>query len=181
MAISRALRRLLRIRNLEEEQHRMALESALGELSHLQDAMAATAERERKGRSLIQAGARTNQLPDRLAGLEETRAADRLMALLEPRISIKEDEVTAHRQEFLRKRIERRQAEILIEEAEASDDIQADRRSQQSLDDWYSSRQFRDGVDAEPPISAEEEFPTSMLTAPKPSAKEPPSCAGKRT
>ena len=32
MAVSRALRRLLRVRELEEEQSRLALESALGEL-----------------------------------------------------------------------------------------------------------------------------------------------------
>ena len=39
MAISRGLRRLLRVRNLEEEQSRQALESALGELNRLESAL----------------------------------------------------------------------------------------------------------------------------------------------
>ena len=41
MAISRALRRLLRIRNLEEEQSRLAVESALVELRRLEHALRA--------------------------------------------------------------------------------------------------------------------------------------------
>ncbi len=77
MAVSRALRRLLRIRELEEEQSRLALESALGELNRLEASLAAAVERERRGRRLVKASAQTGELPDRLAGLEETRAADR--------------------------------------------------------------------------------------------------------
>jgi hypothetical protein len=44
MAVSNALRRLLKIRAIEEEQSRLALESALGELNRLEVALAATAE-----------------------------------------------------------------------------------------------------------------------------------------
>ena len=43
-------------------------------------------------------------------------------------------------QEFLAKRVERRQAETLIEETEAREAIEADRRNQQSIDDWYLNR-----------------------------------------
>jgi hypothetical protein len=53
MAVSRALRRLLRIRELEEEQGRLALESALGELHRLENALMATFERKHRGRSLV--------------------------------------------------------------------------------------------------------------------------------
>jgi hypothetical protein len=149
MAVSRALRRLLRIRDLEEEQSRLALESALGELNRLQDALKATVERERRGRRLVESSARTGELPDRLAGLEEARAADRLFAVLGPRIAAKEEEVTARRQEFLLKRVERRQAETLIQESEAQEAVEADRRGQQALDNWYGSRQYREGADTE--------------------------------
>ena len=86
MAASRALRRLLRIRDIEEEQSRLALESALSQLNRLEHALAATAERDRRGRRLVDASARTGELPDRLAGLEETRAAGRHAAALAPRI-----------------------------------------------------------------------------------------------
>src|ERR1039458_373198 len=77
MAVSRALRRLLRIRSLEEEQRRLALESAIGELNRLEHALAATAQQDRRGRRLVEVSARSGELPDRLAGPEETGAATR--------------------------------------------------------------------------------------------------------
>ena len=125
MAVSRALRRLLRIRDLEEEQGRLALESALGELRHLENALAAAVERDRRGRRLVEASARTGELPDRLAGLEETRAAGRRSAALGEWIADAELDVAALRQEFLARRVERRQAETLIQESEARDGISA--------------------------------------------------------
>ena len=157
MAVSRALRRLLHIRGIEEEQSRLALESALGELHRLEHALAATFERERRGRSLVQASAQSGQLTDRLAGLEETRSASLHAAALRPRIHGMGEEVTDRRQEFLSKRVERRQAETLIHETEAREAIVDGRRTQQSLDDWYSSRLYRDigkeEIDAEPSVS----------------------------
>jgi hypothetical protein len=144
MAVSRALRRLLRIRELQEEQSRLALESALGELHRLQHAQAATFERGHRGRRLIQASIQTGQLTDRLAGLEETRSASLHAAALGPRIDGMGEEVADRRQKFLSKRVERRQAETLIQEAEAQEAIEAGRHGQQALDDWYGSRLYRE-------------------------------------
>lgn len=146
MTVSPALRRLLRIRDLEEEQSRLALESALGELHRLKHALAATAELSRRGRRLVGASAQTGELPDRLAGLEEMRSATRRVAALAPRIADAELDVAKLRQEFLSKRVERRQAETLIKETEARDAIEAGRRSQQALDDWYRNRLHRNAA-----------------------------------
>jgi hypothetical protein len=146
MTVSPALRRLLRIRDLEEEQSRLALESALGELHRLKHALAATAELNRRGRRLVGASAQTGELPDRLAGLEEMRSATRRVAALAPRIADAELDVTKLRQEFISKRVERRQAETLIKETEARDAIEAGRRSQQALDDWYRNRLHRNAA-----------------------------------
>jgi hypothetical protein len=143
VAVSRALRRLLRVRELEEEQSRLALESASGELHRLEHALSATGERDRRGRRLLESGLRKGELRDRLAGLEEERAAARLVAVLVPRIELSESEVFRLRQEFLSKRVERLQAETLIKETEAQDAIESGRRSQQVLDDWFRSKQFR--------------------------------------
>jgi flagellar export protein FliJ len=150
MAVSRALRRLLRIRELEEEQNRLALESAIGELNRLEHALATTIEREHRGRSLVLDSAQTGQVMDRIAGFEETRSATLHAEALVPRIEAKQEDIVARRQEFLTKRVERRQAETLIQETEAREAIEAGRRGQQSLDDWYGSRQFREVADAEP-------------------------------
>jgi hypothetical protein len=140
MAVSRALRRLLRIRDLEEEQCRRALDSAVGERNRLEHALTATSERDRLGRRLVEASAHSGELPDRLAGLEEMRAAERLVTVLVPRIAEVEVKVAELQREFLLKRVERRQAETLIQETEARDVIEAERHSQQGLDDWYGNR-----------------------------------------
>jgi hypothetical protein len=148
MVVSRGLRRLLRIRDLEEEQCRLALESATGSLHRLQHALEATVERGRRGRRLLEASVHSGELPDRLAGLEEMRAAARHGAALTPRIADAELDVAALREEFLSKRVERRQAETLIKETEARDAIEAVRRSQQNLDDWFGNRMHRKSAEA---------------------------------
>jgi hypothetical protein len=140
MAVSRSLHRLLRIRDLQEDQCRLVLESALSELHRLESALTATVERDRQGRSLIQASAQTGEFEDRLAGIEETRSALRHAAVLAPRIDATGEEVAGLRQDFLLKRMERRQAETLIQETEARDAVESGRRSQQALDGWYNSR-----------------------------------------
>jgi hypothetical protein len=140
MAVSRALRRLLRVLHLEEEESRRALESALGELRRLENALAAAATRDRSGRGLVLQSAVTGELADRLAGLEESLAAARRTAALHPRIRDAEQQVSARRELYLSKRVERRQAETLVEEAAARDALQAARRAQHSLDDWHLNR-----------------------------------------
>jgi hypothetical protein len=145
MAVSRALRRLVRIRDLEEEQCRVVLESALGDLNRLKHAQAATVEQDRRGRQLLSASAHSGELPDRLAGIEETRAAVRLAAVLEPRIEDAELDVENLREDFLAKRVERRQAATLVEEDAALDAAESQRRSQQSLDDWFGNRMHKEG------------------------------------
>lgn len=154
MPVSRAMRRLLHIRSLEEEQSRLALDSALGDLHRLEAELTATAARDRQGRRLVETSAQTGQLPDRVAGLEETRSATRYAEALEPIIEAKGDEVTDLRQKFLLKRVEHRQAETLIQKTEARDAVEADRHAQQSLDGWYGSRMHREGPEAEAPAAS---------------------------
>jgi phage I-like protein len=137
MAVSRSMRRLLRVLESQEEQYRAALASALADLKRLEGAMAATAERDRGGRQLVADSARTGELTDRLAGLEETRTARRHAAGLTPKITEAKLATTARQREFLSKRIERRQAETLIRKTEAEDNLEAGRRAQQGLDDWF--------------------------------------------
>jgi hypothetical protein len=149
MAVSRALRRLLLIRDLEEEQRRLALAASVGELDRLEQALADAAQRERRGRRLVGESVYSGQLPDRLAGLEEACAAGRHALALGPRIEAVGEQVNELRELFLVKRVERRQAETLIKETEARDAIEAGRRGQQALDEWYSSRLHRDEGDGE--------------------------------
>ena len=167
MAVSRALRRLLRVLDLEEEQRKLALESALASLRQLENALVAVGQRERRGRGLVTASAVTGELSDRLAGLEEARAALRRSAALKPRIADAQEDAADLRQEYLAKRVERRQAETLVEEAAARDAVEAARRGQQGLDDWYLNR-FR-GV-AGPSGSESTANPGTPRRDPRPSS-----------
>jgi hypothetical protein len=144
------MRRLLRIRDIQEEQSRLALESATGELRRLEAAMQATVSQDRRGRMLVGSSARSGELPDRLAGLEETRTAVRFRAAVAPKVTAAQFEVSALREEFLAKRVDRRQAETLIEETEARDAIDRGRRSQQALDDWHRFRLHQEKTGAGP-------------------------------
>jgi len=140
MAASRSLRRLLCIRELEEEQSRMALEMALGELCRLEEALRGAVERERRGRGLVAASAHGGEVMDRLAGLEEARMAKKDAEVLTDWVDAAELDVAGTREAYLARRVERRQAETLIEEAEARGRLEAGRREQQTLDDWYLNR-----------------------------------------
>ena len=102
--------------------------------------MARSVERERGGRRLVAASATTGDVTDRIAGIEETRTAKRIAAAIAPRIAEMEAAVSTRRREFLGKRIERRQTETLIEETQALDKVEAGRRAQRDLDDWFLSR-----------------------------------------
>jgi hypothetical protein len=148
VAVSRVLRRLLRIRILKEEQSRTALEAGMGELRALQAAQAASVFRDRQGRRLVETSAETGELLDRLAGLEEQQAAGRWQQSLVPRIQHAEQEIAGLREEYLARRVERRQVETLVEESEARTAADADRRSQQGLDDWFRNRLHRDELEA---------------------------------
>lgn len=129
----------------------MALESALGELRRLESALASSRAQERRGREHVTASARSGDVVDRIAGLTAAEAARRRALVLLPRIAAAESETAHRRQEFLSKRIERRQAETLIRESEALDAVQAGRRDQQALDDWFGARAHQRDAAAEPP------------------------------
>jgi len=137
LAVSKAIRRLLHLLNMEEEMHRRELESAQGELTQLESALMAAGQQERRGRQLVNSGVLSEDLPDRLTGLEEAHAGSRLGSFLQQHIEVAILQVNERREEYLAKRLERRQAETLVEAAEAMDKVEVNRKSQQALDEWY--------------------------------------------
>jgi hypothetical protein len=80
----------------------------------------------------------------------ERRLALRSEAVLKPRIASAELESAALRQEFLAKRVERRQAETLIRETEVQDELEGERRAQQAMDDWFGNRTQREPREQKP-------------------------------
>lgn len=157
-AAAKPMRRLLRVLELEEEQARRLLEAATAELRQLERARASALERARCGRALVATSAASGQLADRIAGLEETRLGQRAVLALTPHIAGARSRVEARREEFIAKRIERRQVETLVRAAEAREAREAAQREQQMLDDWFLGGKLRarqsgakqDGVKLEP-------------------------------
>jgi hypothetical protein len=144
MAVSKALLRLLRLRGMEEDRRRMALEAGLRKLRSLENAKDAASARDRQGRELMRSSAASGQLADRISALAESAGGRRQAQALAPLIAVSEVEGFRLRQEFAEKRTERRQAETLVEETLDLDLVESERRSQQALDDWYGSRRFRE-------------------------------------
>jgi hypothetical protein len=140
------MRHLLQVLEIQEEECRASIESARAELKGLEQALARSVERGRVGRRLVAASAATGDITDRIAGVEEIHLAKRIATALAQRIGESEIVVNTRQGEFLAKRIERRQTETLIEEAEALESVKAKRRAQRSLDDWFLSRRGTSGT-----------------------------------
>ena len=143
MPVSEALKRLLRIRDLEQEQHRVALSSALAELHSIEEALSTAVQRERAGHKEFAAGARSGEIVTRHSAAVETAIGEQHRAALLPALSRAEAEAMRRRQAFLHKRMERRQAETLIQEAAAAEAIESARQGQQRLDEWFLARSAR--------------------------------------
>jgi flagellar export protein FliJ len=137
MAVSRAMRRLLRVLGRQEEQCQVEMEAALADLRRLESALNAAGERDRTGRRLVSASATTGEMIDRLAGLEESHEALQRSRALSSRIAGAQETVIARRERFLSKRVERRQAETVVEKMQDADVAEAGRRGQRELDDWF--------------------------------------------
>jgi hypothetical protein len=145
VSVSQGLVRLLRIRELEEEQCRITLAEALSDLDRLRTLERAARTRGLRGRSLVSASAGGADSLDRRAGVEETRAADHGLAVLAPRIAEAQWRVNVRRGEYLDCRMRKRQVETLLREAEAREAADKERKNQQALDDWFRTRQLRRG------------------------------------
>jgi len=140
MAKVRALRRLWRVLEIQEEQAKTALESAVAELRLLERRVDATTERIRSGRQLVVVSVQCGDMADRWAGLLEVRTGIEHFTFLRPYFVEANSVVSARREEYLAKRVDRRQAEILIEEAEKREAVLLGRNNQQGLDEWYLNR-----------------------------------------
>jgi hypothetical protein len=138
----RSLRRLLRVLEIEEEQQKLALETAVGELRLMERALAAAGERGRGGRHLIALSAHNGEMADRLAGLEESLGAARSLSFLKPRTASTQQEVSRLRDDLLAKRVAQQQTAHVLRGVETREAMEAARRGQQSLDEAHL-RQMR--------------------------------------
>jgi flagellar export protein FliJ len=139
MPVSAGLKRLLRIRELEEELSQSALDSAVTAREHFQRKLQLAVQRKQDGRTLWGASASAEQSEGRRIALEEMRMGHRLADFASDRLAEAEKQLSQRRESYLATRTRRRQAETLIEAAQCDDAQLALRRNQQELDEWFRS------------------------------------------
>lgn len=140
MPTAHALERLLQVRQLEEEQHKLALESELAEAHRLENALHAARSRERAGRECFRQSAASNDPAERVAALVESEAGHHQSELLTRSIAACGQNIVKLRDAYLAKRVERRQVETVIREADAAASIERARKQQQYLDQQFGNR-----------------------------------------
>jgi len=140
MAEKRVLHRLLRLRELEEELSRVQLEAAVADRDRVAEELAAAAERQALGRKGFVASLGDVDTAERTGGILSMEQARLQRGRIEPRLQAADAGIVRQREEFLSRRIGRRQVETLVEREEAEARTENNRRAQQMLDDWFGRR-----------------------------------------
>ena len=140
MPPSPALKRLLRVRQLLEEQSQATLKAANGYLSDLNTAAERAHARQTRGQNLFKSGAQAADATDRVAGLCEAELArTRKEALME---DVQQAQISVQRQlaELQTAYQERRKSELLINAVVRKTEAETRRQLQRELDDLHRSR-----------------------------------------
>jgi flagellar biosynthesis chaperone FliJ len=143
MSGGRVLQRLLRLRELQEEQSRVELEAAVSNRNRVVEELAAAMRRQAQGRTIFVAGICGQDAKGRAAGMVEMEQYGKQRPAIEERLKVADAELARRREEFLAHRTARRQVETLVSAEQAALKEEMSRRAQQTLDDWYGRRTNR--------------------------------------
>jgi flagellar export protein FliJ len=146
MAVQRILRRLQRLRELEEEQSRLELEAAVGNRNRVAQELAAAVQQQIQGRTDFVNGISEEDASGRTGAVIEIEQARRQRLRIEPRLEAADIEVAKQREEFMARRTGRQQVETLVDQERKTEREEAGRRAQQMLDDWYGRRGPKEGA-----------------------------------
>ena len=140
MTILRSFKRLLHVRDIEEEQARISLEAALHRFNELQTAAQRVQQRDQEGRRMLISGIEQGDGAERIAGLEESRCAAQQSRHLKPQMEEAEASVSILRRQLMERRLARRQAETILQGADIKAHLESLRRMQQASDERFLDR-----------------------------------------
>jgi len=140
MAKRNVLERLWRLRELEEEQSRLELEAQVGERNHIAQQLAEAIAGAARSRGEFVARLGDSDTAGRTGALVELEQGRRRQTAIRPQLDNAEAAVELRREEFLARRTTRRQVETLLDREREAARVEAARRAQQMLDDWYGRR-----------------------------------------
>jgi flagellar export protein FliJ len=137
----RTLERLWRLRELEEEQSRLALEERVQDRDRIVQRLESASRAAVQSRRIFAERLGDPDTAARTGALVELEHARRRQAAIRPQFEVAETNVEMGREEFLTRRTARRQLETLLEREHRAAREEIVRRAQQMLDDWYGRRQ----------------------------------------
>jgi flagellar export protein FliJ len=138
--VSKGLKQLLSVRRLEEQRCEAELNAANSEVCQQRRQLADLLERLRKARVSVSTSIVSGVVEDRLTAQEEIAVCDRLAPALKKKMDMAEELLLRARRTLLSKRIELRQAEALLEAAQAECKQVEDRKMQHAFDEWFRLR-----------------------------------------
>jgi flagellar export protein FliJ len=167
MPSSRGLLRLLRLRELEEEQSRLELEAAASERDRAAQRVTATIAAQNRARGAVADSiAQLDRTGRQMASLE-LAVACRLRLPVETWLAAAEAAVDRLRDAYRLHRVDRRQVETLVDQARDKARTTEARRAQQQLDAWFAARASGDSRTPNiPAFPAAFNAPGSPLAAP---------------
>lgn len=137
------LARLHSIRIVEEQEKRTAMDLAMSNLGRLREAAAANDARTRQARLLISRSINNGDLEERHAGQQELMLASRTAKNIADLIEAADQALLGLREQYLAKRVERRQVEALLKAEREKLQREETRRAQFQLDEWFRSHSPR--------------------------------------
>jgi len=140
MSVKPVLARLLRLRELEEEQSRLELEAAVAAQGSVERERNAVAQRQASERRAFVAGVEGGDYRVCTGAIVEMEQARSERGRIEVRLAGVENEVRRQREEFIARRTSRKQVSTLVDAAREESEVEVARRVQQMLDDWYGRR-----------------------------------------
>jgi len=144
MSGKKAFLRLMRLRELEEEQSRQVLELSVGRHREIQGELAQATSRQAESRAQFVASAGEADTSGRCGAMLEMSFAAQQQHQAQLALQAADLAVATQRAEFLVRRTERRQVETLLRQQRSLLEIETRRRAQQILDDWYGRKQLQD-------------------------------------
>lgn len=158
--MSRSLKRILKVRQLVEDQSRIQLEAAVRNLAEVEQGIASWQRRGVASRELARA-AMINQDPEnRLAAEVEEELVYLRVERLKPIREACLEQVMVCREQFLEHRKLTMQTSSILSKREAEAEAERLKKTQQALDEWYQSERLR---------SIQEEERRSQKVSPAPS------------
>ena len=118
----------------------MELELAVADRKRLQQDREVAIGQQNQSKQEIVSAIERSESASRITALLEVEHACNLRETIETHLVTAESEIIRQREEFLLRRTGRQQVEKLLEDAIRKSEIEAGRKAQQMLDDWYGQR-----------------------------------------